>query len=66
MGAARTIPDPLGRFAQMLQACPWHSPAYVLYLGLGAEGAADMARILIEAPDGEGVEGRGPRGVPML
>ena len=50
----------------MLQACPWHSPAYVLYLGLGAEGAADMARILIEAPDGEGVEGRGPRGVPML
>ena len=56
-GAARSILETGGTFAQILIAGQWHSSAYRLYLHLGAEGAADMSRLLIESPDDEGDDG---------
>ena len=60
-GAAWAILESAWDFAQLLRAAHWHSSAYGLFLDLGAEKAAVMARVPIEAPDGDRPRNGGPR-----
>ena len=46
----------------MLEKGQWHSSAHRLFLDLGAEETAVMARVLTEASDDEGTEGQEPHG----
>ena len=52
-GAVRSSRETGGSFAQLLKGGRWRSTAYRLFLDLGAEEAAAMAPMLIEASDDE-------------
>ena len=57
-GAARSVLDAAGSFAQVLRAGLWHSSAYRVYFDLGTEETKATASIMIEASDDAGPERR--------
>ena len=64
-GAVRAILESGGSFARLLSAGQSHSSSFCLFLDLGAEEAAAMARVFTEASDDEaGTAGARGEGVP--
>ena len=53
-GAASTVLAAGGSFAQLLDAGRWRSPAYRLFIDMGAGETKAIASVLMEASDGEG------------